>query len=419
MRTFLKYLVLSGILLSLASCSDTRLQYLGYTYWGGYDPKIDYGEWGRHPNNFLLKYSEGDNTDYGRDGQYERSSIVGYSHFYHSTGGNTHAHYLVRDYNYAVFCPEGYVSECDMDKFKDLMQRVSRRCLLKMLASMNRSSFVYDRFEKKYGLYLSDGVWKKIKSIVTNNVYKELGGWQILKPTVGIDKQAVFYKVEYKGNGWYAVFNPQKTDTVSVKMMYTGKFLNPVIVGVKNRKMNVDIFDTVYKANVDGKMWGFSTHDEDYMFLEFLCPMLYRNTQDKKLIGEDDFDKFKNKANSLKLSFVQKFYKSVVQSGNDIRKVQKKFHYSLVQHFMEMIDNQKKEANYDTGKFLPCSYSDFVGSNYTITYLGKDWYQVTSPKADGQQVRLKVVLYGKKLTPSIVGIQNPKKNIDYCPERFK
>lgn len=92
---------------------------MGYTYWGGYDPKIDYGEWGRAPNEFVLMRSLGDKTDYGRDGQYEGSSIMGYRHFY-GLGGNTHGHYLLRDYRYAVFCPEGYVSECDIEKLKDL-----------------------------------------------------------------------------------------------------------------------------------------------------------------------------------------------------------------------------------------------------------------------------------------------------------
>ena len=425
MRSLLKYVIVACLSV-LASCSNENLRYLGYTYTLHIDdPKIDYSyahkaktvdyepnqvAFGSRPPGFngTIVFSQG---SYG-------GSVP--SRFY-VNHANVHWHYLLRDYRYAVFCHEGYVSECDIEDLKECLQEITKKDLHVMMSNMSRENFVYDQFSKTYLPWLSDAIQRSVKTVKCKNIFSDLGGWQMLKPTDGIDidKDLTRYNVEYKDNGWYDISSPKGHDTVSVMIMYAGKYLNPIVVGLKNKKMKIDIFDANYDTKINKKMLGFKSSDENFMFLEFLCPVLYRNTQDKKLIAEDDFDKFKNKVNSVKLSFVQKFYKSVVQSGNDIRKVQKRYHYSLVQHFMEMIDNQKKEANYDIGMFLPCSYADFVGGNYTITYMGKDWYQVTSSKADSQQVRLKVVLYGKKLTPAIVGIQNPNKNIDYCPERFK
>ena len=66
----------------------------------------------------------------------------------------------------------------------------------------------------------------------------------------------------------------------------------------------------------------------------------------------------------------------------------------------------------------PRSYREFAQGGYDVTYLGKDWYQVTAPKSSGNSLKLKVVLYGPWVCPAIMGIKNPIRNVNYCPQRF-
>lgn len=53
MRSICRIVFLVTTLLVCFSSCDKRLLYLGYTYWGGEDPRIDYTLWGhcdeRHP----------------------------------------------------------------------------------------------------------------------------------------------------------------------------------------------------------------------------------------------------------------------------------------------------------------------------------------------------------------------------------
>ena len=311
------------------------------------------------------------------------------------------------------------MSEIDVKDLKKELHLRAYKNVKYMLSLMNKESFDKTMFCYVFVPFLSYGIRDKINTIYNNGDGSGLGGWQMFKPTLGLDEEAKHYNVKYVDNGWYKIWIGDCADTVMVKIKYAGKYLNPIIVGVKNDKMQIAVADDNYDAKTDSKMMGCTPYDDEYMFFEFMCPLLHASVSPGKLVEEKDFINYIKKINATKLSFVQKFYTCLVQSGNDIRKVQKKFHNSLVWHFMNMIDIQKESGNYDNGMFLPCSYADFTNCYYTITYLGKDWYQVTSSNGGGQNVQLKVVLYGKKLTPAIVGMRNLQKGIDYCPARFE
>ncbi len=417
MHNFLTSLCTICFLLSVASCTETRLRYLGYTYLGSNIPSVDYSRWGLDDESRGLMRSPGDNSDYGHlMGDDRGSSVDPVNYIFYSPGKiKVHSHYLLRDYRYAVFCPEGYVSECDVEDFRGVMQTLTKRTLNRILASMHKNVFVYDSMDVKYSLLLSNGVKEKIASVSSGNLYADLGGWQMLKPTVGLDTSAVSYGVQYRGGDWYDIFAPQCNDTVSVKVEYAGKYLNPVIVGLRNNRMGVDVLSTDYDSKLNKKMLAFNHYDQEYMYLEFLCPLLHKRAQPGKLIADEDFDKLKAEANTLKLAFVEEFYRYVLDSDNDMRKIQKKYRYSMAQRFAGMTDTRVRNRDYSTDMFLPCSYGDFAASNHTVTYLGDDWYQVS---AAGKSLKIKVVLYGKRLTPAIMGMRNPSQNIDYCPGRF-
>ena len=419
MRTFLKNILAASVLLSFASCTETKLHYLGYTYWGGENPAIDYELWGRASSSSIFDgpvYTSS-SDEYFNGSTFHRVYDAPISFHNRSGSGSVknHSHYLLRDYRYAVFCPEGYVSECDVEDFRNIMQSLTVRKLENLLSCMKKDGFAYDSMDKKYSALLSKGVRDQIEAVPVGNSDADLGGWQMLKPTVGLDTSAVFYRVQYRGGDWYDIFAPQCSDTVSVKVGYAGKYLNPVIVGLRNNRMGVDILSTDYDSKLNKKMLAFNHYDQEYMYLEFLCPLLHERAQPGKLIADEDFDKLKAEANTLKLAFVEEFYRYVLDTGNDMRKIQKKYRYSMAQRFAGMTDTRVHNRDYSTDMFLPCSYSDFTTGNHTVAYLGDDWYQIS---AAGKSLKLKVVLYGKRLTPAIMGMRNPSQNIDYCPGRF-
>ena len=419
MRTFLKNILAASVLLSFASCTETKLRYLGYTYWGSENPAIDYELWGRASSSSIFDgpvYTS-PSDEYFNGSTFHRVYDAPISFHNRSGSGSVknHSHYLLRDYRHAVFCPEGYVSECDVEDFRNVMQSLTARKLENLLSSMKKDGFAYDSMDKKYSALLSKGVRDQIGAVPVGNPDADLGGWQMLKPTVGLDTVAVSYKVQYRGGDWYDIFAPQCSDTVSVKVEYAGKYLNPVIVGLRNNRMGVDVLSTDYDSKLNRKMLAFNHLAQEYMYLEFLCPLLHKRAQPGKLIADEDFGKLKAEANTLKLAFVEEFYRYILDSGNDMRKIQKKYRYSMAQRFAGMTDTRVRNRDYSADMFLPCSYSDFAAGDHTVTYLGDDWYQVS---AAGKSLTLKVVLYGKRLTPAIMGMRNPSQNIDYCPGRF-
>ncbi len=409
---FLRKLFLGGLTLVLASCAETNLRYLGYTYWTGStsDPEVDYADWGSelHQNEAFAEppvyIKSGAPDPFLLSPLFTKIKTV-----------NTHGHRLVRDYNYAKFCPEGYVSECDIKDFKNIMLTAVKRNLKRMLASMNENVYVYKSLSKEWLPVLSAGVKQAVAGVPNKNHYTDLGGWQIFKPTDGVDTSVVNYRVEERDNGWLDILSPEGQDTVSVKVVYIGKNMTPMIAGVRNKRMNIDILDDVNGVSVRDKRLAVTPFDDEYMYLQFLCPMLYKSVQPGYIVTDDDFDRFKDKANTIKQAFVEDFYSSVLKSGNDIRKIQRKYRNSLVQRFATMTDSRVHHKNYSVDIFLPCSYTEFASCNYDVTYLGKDWYQVT---AGSSNLKLKVVLYGKHLTPAIMGMFNPSQNINYCPVRF-
>jgi hypothetical protein len=327
----------------------------------------------------------------------------------------THSHTKVKDYRDAKFCIEGYVSECDIEEMRLTLQDVTVRNLKSMLACMCRPGFEYHQFTRRYAPFVASSLLEKVQSVSRADSYTDLGGWQMFKPGQGLDADSVTYRLGRDSTGSYRFSTPDYSDVVRLDIKYAGKYLNPVIVRVRNENKGIDVCGSGCDHSVRTKMLAYSKYDQEYMFLKFLAPFLYDESQPDKFITDEDFCKFKDKVNALKLAFVNEFYRHVSESGGDIRKIQKKYRYSMAHRFAAMTDSLVRAKDYSADMFLPCSYSDFAANNHTVTYLGDDWYQIS---AAGKSLTLKVVLYGKQLTPAIMGMRNPSQNIDYCPDRF-
>ncbi len=425
------------VVLFLASCTDSKLHYLGYTYWGSGDPKVDYNNWGRDYSYYQnINYG----VDYGpsfRTEKYDvyRTKSNNYGLFkkpttilFGSRGFGEHEHRFLRDYKYAIFCPEGYVSEMDIRELEIKLHSITKRTLNRMIAPMNKEEFVYDTYSKKFCQNLSNAIKSKVMSITPGSQSGDLGGWQMFKPTDGLDdKGAPYdsqnpyrYKVTYMGDDWYKIYSPYSkgNDSVCVKVGFAGKFFNSKIIGLRNGKMGVDIYDTNYDTRFNNKMLTFTAFDDivyTYMYMKFLCPKVYKMLGNKGIILHEDFPKAINKVVVREKAFVYEFYGKLLASGNDMRKIIKKYRYRMARYFAVSIDEQVKKKDYGVGMFLPCRFEDFATNGYTVDYVGEDCFKVT---ACGGSVFFKVVLYGNKMTPAIMGVKNPAQNVDYCPDRF-
>ena len=435
MSHWLKILVLcSFLVIGLASCVERNFHYLGYTYWGSDDPDIDYNNWGSHYSRYAYIDSDGKghasffptyvyDEHFSKSNNYglgDKTQLLNYvrNDFYH------HEHRYLRNkkYEYAIFCPEGYVSEMDIRELEKTLHDVTKRTLGRMLMPMVEGGFVYGTYSKYCCRILSDDVKKSIMSVKIKSEFEDLGGWQMLKPLQGLDKQGTKfpYVMSYKGDNWYEIAAPFNKDatSVSVKVGFAGKYFNSTIIGLKNEKKGVDVCGTNYDTRYNNKMLTFTPQDDvtyTYMFMRFLCPKVYKMLGKKKLVFDEDFQKAIDEVVGMEKAFVHEFYDNFRGFGNDMRKIIKKYRYQMVQHFAGSIDEQIKKKNYDVEMFLPCSFDEFASNGYTVEYMGEDCFKVT---AGGRSVFLKVVLYGNKMTPAIMGMINPSQGIDYCPDRF-
>lgn len=426
------------MLLCLSSCTDKKMQYLGYTgfqrekdRWdhsdvfvsgSGYGPSVE-GLLPKVPAFFSVFSQEPrDAMPLERETRANGYKAGGFG-FFSRTGFNSHPHYNQRDSTRVVFCPEGYVSEYDINELKRKLQTITKRTLNRMLASMRNGVFVYDDYTKVYSRILSNEVKDKVMSVKPKSIFTDLGGWQMFKPVDGLDNNDIRhpYKVTYKGDEWYEITAPQidGATPVYVKVRYAGKYFNSIIIGLKNEKMGIDIYDTGYTTRYKNKMLTFTPFDDisyTYMYMKFLCPIVYKEAGNNGLITEADFDRVTKKVTAKEKAFVHEFYDALLYSGNNLRKIEKKYHYQMARYLVTKANEQIKKSDYSVDLFLPCSYDDFT-AGYDVEYLGKDTYKVTARKS-GKSIFLIVVLYGKKQTPAIMGMINLAKGIDYCPDRF-
>ncbi len=402
------------VLLCLVSFADTKRCYLGYTKTDGFVSVVPFrlGE----PSGYSVLAVSG-STDFswpmgGRsDMPKSRFEVPGF---------RVHKHKECLDYRDAVFCREGYVSEFDITELENTLQAFTKKSLDGMLALMNNRSYSYEVFCKRYRWVLSDVIEKKLLSMEVKNEFTDLGGWKVFKPVEGVDKEAVFYKVRQVDGDWYEIAAPQSMETapVLVKVAYAGKYLNPVIVGVKNTKMGVDIVDTTHKTYYSKKLLGFTPYDDVnnlYEFMNFICPVISEWAGRDNFLTKEDFEKLTKEVRVKEKAFVQEFYDGLRSSGNDMKKFLKKYRYRMARYFAETADKQIHKKNHNIDLFLPCSYSEFVTKGYEVEDMGEDCFKVT---AGGNSLYLKVVLYGNKLTPAIMGMINSSQDIDYCPDRF-
>lgn len=417
-------LILLGllVLLCFASCASTKVRYLGYTYWGGTNPKVDYAAWGHDDSRGNQTLSPVDPSVHMQgDGRGASPSSVNRNPYIGSRF-MSHDHRLLRDYRYAVFCPEGYASERDINYLVATLRVVSERTLIRMLLPMAEGEFEYYGYSKKYRRILSDGVRDCVMSKKMKEKFPDLGGWQMFKPHQGLEKQGKSnrYSVSYNGDGWYEVYDPFSNDTpvVCVKMAYSGKMFNSIVLGVRNEKFGVDIHDANYSYSHKDKLLTFTEEDDGfytYRVVKFLAPKVYKMIGEKNLMTEEDFDIATKQIVAKEKAFVHEFYDKLRGFGNDMRKIIKTYRYQMVQHFAGSIDEQIKKKDYGVDLFLPCSFGDFAANGYTVNYMGEDCFKVT---AGGKSLYLKVVLYGNNLTPAIMGVKNPAQGVDYCPYRF-
>lgn len=264
-------------LLCLTSCVDTKLRHLGYTYFGSNDPKVDYSGWGRDHSSYHRYAYEGVdlgpsfpkfvyNSHPSKSNNYNVGDInmlLRYKHSYF----REHSHQMLRDYQYAIFCPEGYVSEMDISELRETLHYVTARTLLRMFVPMVEGEFIHDTYSKNFTRILSDAIKDRVMAVKIKDNFSDPGGWQLFKPIEGLDKQEEphnpnKYLIGDMGDGWYKIFSPFSRDTISVKVAFAGKYLNSIIVGLKNEKKGVDILETNYNTRYNNQMLTFTPMDD-------------------------------------------------------------------------------------------------------------------------------------------------------------
>ena len=432
-------------LLYFTSCVDTKIRYLGYTTgWKYASPKV------MSPSDFAAYFKEQKELEeawdnaitsywYGHLLSGNRGQVPYYSGakeldlgpsrllkcamIIKNRGFTIHRHagswsWFVSSNKDSEFCPEGYISACDIDQLEMELRALTQKTLYRMLNIMRKDMFVHDVYCDRFYPFLSDAIKDTIKSVRVRRKFTDLGGWQMLKPTEGLDEKKGDYFVVYSGDDWFEIPDPNGRGSTHVKVGYAGKYLNAKIVGVKNEKFGIDIYDTNYDKRYNNKMITLTPYDDEnclFMYMKFLCPIANKKMGKDKLVFHEDFVKFKEQVVARETAFVHEFYDKLRSSDNNVKKVMRKYRYQMARYFANIIDAHINDNYKGVDLFLPCNFDEFAANGYTVEYMGEDCFKVT---AGGNSVFLKVVLYGKNQTPAIMGVINRVEDIDYCPDRF-
>jgi len=320
-----------------------------------------------------------------------------------------HIHKLADSQNAPKFCEEGYASEQDIIKFISLLHKITANLIENAITDSCDPYIDAEQYNRRYNPFFS-------KLLMTAKIGHTQDTMSDIIKNLG--KTDGRYSITYDDDGWYKITPYNTRNPIMLKVVYVGKNLTPAIVGIKYNDAYLDFSLTDKELHESPLLM--EPYDPNYLYMSFLCRQIYYYCKDNAIVRHSDINDFLHIVNNAKLTFVQQFYRDLVKIGTTSRTIRKEYKKSMCLNLFEtlkqMAKSDRSNPNAAAQLFWPADLTTTHGADYQITYLGNDWYQITLP--DSSSLQLKVVLYGPKLTPAIMGIKNPYVDTYYCPKRF-
>ena len=319
--------------------------------------------------------------------------------------------YRPTNQNYDVY---SYIADEDIQNIFNAYVSLRLKVLHKFYSEISTDYFYQKTFDKEYATLCSPAVVKAAANYAASNPNSSIGGWQILKPTLGLDAPNAEYTIAYEGNDLFSVKPAGDSVGVTLRIELTPDKMRPVIVGVINPAFNVSVFQSIF-ANV-GKGYKYPlpfsynatksyARSEDYS--RDLARTIHKTVSSKSLhsITEASFHFFLAGINTARWQLLNSLVEEL--HNKDFNKQQFTREHSTLLHtnVAKAIDTA---SNIDKADSLGQWEAFYVGGTFhDIAYNGNNWYRITSMDNNRKTIYVQMVVSkDKDRTPIITGLSN-------------
>lgn len=322
-----------------------------------------------------------------------------------------------------------YVADEDIQNIFNAYVSLRLKVLHKFYSEISTDHFYQKTFDKEYATLCSPGIVDAVNNYAKQNPNSAIGGWQILKPTLGLDAPNAEYTIAYEGNDLFSVKPAGDSVGVTLRIELTPDKMRPVIVGVINPAFNVSVFQTIFAYTGKkkypqpfpvgyrvGKGYKYPlpfsynatksyARSEDYS--RDLAKTIHKTINGKKLscITEASFHFFFAGINTARWQLLNSLVAEL--HDKDFNKQQFTRKHSTMLHLdvAKAIDAASKSES--TDKFGKWEAFYVGGTFHDIAYNGNNWYRITSMDNNRKTIYVQMVVSkDKNRTPIITGLSN-------------
>ena len=307
-----------------------------------------------------------------------------------------------------------FVIGSDIEQFYKASVALRMAILNDFYSQLNVQGFNPQDIYKEYHSFLSP----HIKSAAKDD-------WQMFKPQTANAKCLI----AYEGDDWFSVKYMESDAEVRLRVVLTGKNLQPVVAEVDNPSLGIktgmgDNSDLgsgyVYKKEWDYGI--FNNKKRNSEFKTYVANIIYRHCnggdKSRSFITETELLAFADRIVQKRERLLKEFYADLTSSDFTKQSFSEKYDKMItgaVAFAMESASGKAAKTN-PYGRWAPFEPKD--KTSYTLAYDEQDWFTVSDNKADKPDVYLQAVFYGKEMRPLIVGLYNEALNINVQQEFY-
>lgn len=380
-----KYILLTGIIALLVSCSRS-LTDLGYS-------------------------SRAINTNVHTENNFYRYSQTAVPDMHNPGPG-----YVTRDKSYATY---NIIADEDLENLFLVSVKIRMAALQKFYSDLKTGTFSKARFNKEYASLCSPAIKQRASSFATRNSDDGvLGGWQIFKPYPGLDSEDAQYKIAYESNDWFSVTPVGDSEYVRLKVVLTGRSMNPVIVEIDNPSFGIKTQFSDYQ-NI-GKGYNFpyekalsanNTYQRSRNYYYWLTETLTHTSSVKgdNCLTDSTIIGFYKKSIIDREVLMTSFYDNLNSSDFNKKAFSKKYGSWI---YYDVDKNIRASKIYDKKSDFGL-WNAFRSANkdVSISYEGNNWFCI-SGKEQSDSVHVQLVACKNKMRPMIIGLKNNTANIN-------
>ena len=314
------------------------------------------------------------------------------------------------------------INDANVNNLFKAYVNIKTQVLQNFYADMNTQTFAKTAFSKEYAPLCSPDILSATDRFALSNTGSAIGGWQIFKPTPGLDEPNAKYTIAYEGDDWFSVKSADNNVGVRLRIVLTPDKLRPIIVAVDNPAFGISVNQA---ANTDlGKGYPYTKKFilgltiTGLNIFSWLNKTFARESGAKQgeAITQAHFEHFFQTNIAQREQLLSNFYSELRSPKFTKHKFSNRYttwlNYDIDQ---TAYTSKDKKHNKRLGK-----WNAFTADSDTqqIIYEGDDWFRLAVEQPDTslntpslQDIHVRIVTFGRDKRPVIVGLFNPQTNI--------